>query len=313
MQKLPDGSWDARPVPKTKAELLARQGDDALRKHQEQKAEALLKDAIDTADRNGEAKAVREPLNQLANLYFREQKYDKAEPLMLRMVKMRDKDLASNFKVFIGIPKKGGGYSRHIYPIFPNYPTTLADIYEKTGRSQEAEKYLTHIMETERGLCPPWDYGTDLVNLGDFYMRHKQLSKASPLFEERLGLVLTWSDYNGPSQFENLHKYALCMRQQNKSEDAIAPLSSALKIMHDDYKNLKAVMDGFNPIDKISRPDPKMYLKALTTLYTDLGDCLQDTGDFKGAATAYKKALEIDPSFGPAKNANDQLQKHHTN
>jgi len=201
-------------------------------------------------------------LNDMAVVYYENADYQKAEPLMKRVVEI--------------LENPGGE------PL-PNYAgalNNLATLYQTTNRLADAEPLMKRALaidEASFGKDHP-DVARDLNNLAQLYQATNRLSEAEPLMKRVVEILEKSLGKNHSNVAMALNNLAQLYQATNRLADA-EPL----------YRRALAIDEASFGKD---HPDVARDLNNLATLY-------QTTNRLADAEPLYKRALAIDEaSFG---------------
>ncbi len=187
--------------------------------------------------------------------------------------------------------QKSGQYSKAIIvfnrllEMDPEYPDiiyfNLANIYENTGKTDEAIKY--YLLAADASANPEDDY----QRAGRLYMENNNLDKAIACFIKAVDNKRT---------IENAYKSMLIVQEQSISDTTQEYRQISTEIESESYKNNLSGYDAsiYN------------YLLAhdinLAKTYNNIGYCLALQKNYEESIQYLKSAIQIDPSFKDAKN-----------
>jgi len=150
-------------------------------------------------------------------------------------------------------------------------------------------------------------------NLGADLLAEGRLDEAAANFETALRLK--------PDLDDALNNLGVIAQQQQRKADALRYFSDAVRItpgFAPALVNLGDALIQHGRVDEAieryrqalnARPIDYRLLPALPAVHTNLGYALSLTGDTAGAIGEYRAALELSPSFAPAQQQLDKLQR----
>jgi tetratricopeptide (TPR) repeat protein len=273
--------------------------------------EPHLKKMIDWCEGN-EDRQFAFSLNQLAELYRKQGKYNKAEPLFLRSLSIDEKQLEENhlyvattlnnlanlylyqgkynkaeplFLRSLSIREKQLGENHpHVAQSFNN----LASLYDSQGKYDEAEPLFLRslfIREKQLGENHP-DVATNLNNLASLYESQRKYNKAEPLYRRSLAIRENQLGKNHPYVAESLNNLAELYRKQGKYNEADPFHRRSLAIREKQLgENHPHVAQSLNNLallynDQGNYADAKdLSERALTICKQELGDHHPHTQD----------------------------------
>ena len=204
---------------------------------------------------------VARSLNNLANLYLHQGRYDEAEPLLHRSLAIREKVLGEN------------------HPRVATSLNTLAELYRNQGRYDQAEP-LYHrslaIREKALGENHP-DVAASLNNLALLYRDQGRYNQAEPLLHRSLAIVEKALGENHPDVARSLNNLAELYRNQGRFDEA-EPL----------YKRSLAIWEK---VLGENHPDVAISLNNLAELYRNQGRYDQAEPLYHRSLAIWEKAL----------------------
>jgi tetratricopeptide (TPR) repeat protein len=231
--------------------------------------EPHLKKMIDWCEGN-EDRQFAFSLNQLAELYRKQGKYNKAEPLFLRSLSIDEKQLEEN----------------HLY--VATTLNNLANLYLYQGKYNKAEPLFLRslfIREKQLGENHP-DVATNLNNLASLYESQRKYNKAEPLYRRSLAIRENQLGKNHPYVAESLNNLAELYRKQGKYNEADPFHRRSLAIREKQLgENHPHVAQSLNNLallynDQGNYADAKdLSERALTICKQELGDHHPHTQD----------------------------------
>jgi tetratricopeptide (TPR) repeat protein len=143
-------------------------------------------------------------LNQLATLYDSQGKYDEAEPLFLRSLFIREKQLGEN------------------HPDVATNLNNLASLYESQRKYNKAEPLYRRslaIRENQLGKNHPY-VAESLNNLAELYRKQGKYNEADPFHRRSLAIREKQLGENHPHVAQSLNNLALLYNDQGNYADA---------------------------------------------------------------------------------------------
>jgi tetratricopeptide (TPR) repeat protein len=196
-------------------------------------------------------------LNEIAFVYYRNARYDKAEPLMKRAIEIFEKSLGED------------------HPSVATALNNLAQLYKDTNRLAEAEplmKRVVEILENSDGEPMP-NYAGALNNLAGLYQRTGRLTEAEPLLKQALAIDEANFGKNHPNVAIRLNNLAQLYQETERLADA-EPL-------------MKRTVEIFEKSLGENHPNVATALNNLAWLY-------KVTSRFVEAEALMRRALAID-------------------
>ena len=181
---------------------------------------------------------IAQNLNNLANLYSLQKRYDQAESLYLEALKLSKQLLGEK------------------HPEVATCMNNLATLYRKQGRYDEAQPLYLEALELRQdilGKDNP-DYATSVHNLAVLYDCQQRYDEAEPLYLEALELRKTILGEDHPDVATSLNDLALLYYSQEQYEEAEPLYQQALEIR-------KTIL-GYNS------PEVAQTLNNLAALYS---------------------------------------------
>ncbi|MGB3292273.1 MAG: tetratricopeptide repeat protein [Phormidesmis sp.] len=224
---------------------------------------------FDTAiEREGQPLGIATHLDTLAQLYYSQGRYDKAEPLFRKTLEISKTELGD----------------RH--PSTATSLNNLALLYKSQGRYGEAEPLYVEALEiskTELGDHHP-STATSLDNLAGLYKSQGRYGEAEPLYVEALKICQTELGDHHPSTATSLNNLAGLYKSQGRYEEAEPLYVEALKIyqteLGDRHPNTATSLNNLAGLYKsqgrYGEAEP-LYVEALEIRKTELGDHHPDT------------------------------------
>jgi tetratricopeptide (TPR) repeat protein len=202
-------------------------------------------------------------LNQLAILYNSQGKYNEAEPLYLRSLSIREKQLGEN------------------HPDFAQSLNNLAELYNSQGKYEEAESlYLRSlsIWEKQLGENHP-DVATSLNNLAQLYYFQGKYEEAEALYRRSLSIWEKQLGENHPHVAASLSGLANLYCDQGKYNEAEPLLLRSLSIYekqlgenHPDFANSLNSLAGLYRNQEKYNEAESLYLRSLSIWEKQLGE-----------------------------------------
>jgi tetratricopeptide (TPR) repeat protein len=275
-----------------------RSGKSVDREHELALAQDYLDRAIVLQTKFQSEQALAVSLNSLALLYQSQGRYSEAEPLFLRSLEIRERqlgadhsDLATSLNNLAAIYQAQGHYDK-AEPLFlrsleimerqlgtdhPDLATSLNNLgflYQYQGRYSEAEPlYLRSLEIRERQLgADHSDLATSLNNLGILHKSQGRYSEAETLYLRSLDIWERQLGADHPNLAQSLNNLA-ALYQFQRHYDKAEPLF--LRSLEISERQLDA-----------NHPDLATSLNNLAVLY-------QEQGYYDKAEPLYKKALQI--------------------
>lgn len=151
----------------------------------------------------------------LGECYLHLDMYEKAEPLMLSALAVRERLQARDTPDLIGIKR------------------SLGRLYMHQARYREAEPILRHVLALRQTSLPPThsDIALSLHELGELYYRQGNGEKAEPLFKQMLDIKRKSLPPGHPGLALGLQSMAELYRSQNRYEQAESLYLDALHIL----------------------------------------------------------------------------------
>ncbi|WP_218080811.1 tetratricopeptide repeat-containing protein [Anthocerotibacter panamensis] len=194
-------------------------------------------------------------LNNLANLYSSQGRYDEAEPLYVQALALYRKllgeehpDVASSLNNLAGLYYSQGRYDeaepllqqalRLVRKLGEEHPkvaislNNLAGLYYSQGRYDEAEPLYVQALGLRRKLLGEEhpDVATSLNNLAELYKSQGRYEQAEPLYQQALGLYRKLLGEEHPDVASSLNNLANLYSSQGRYEQAEPLLVQALAI-----------------------------------------------------------------------------------
>ncbi len=253
-----------------------------------------FENAIKSAEQSKDEYILGNSVAELGTLYFKAGKYELAEPLMVRQAKLRDEALLAN-------PFENPS---------PSYPVLLPLIYEKQKNYDKAEQTFLTFLKTDETHGHGEGLSHDDVSqaLIDFYMRHEDWRKAHSLLAKSIRIIPNVLDAR------QVHKISTCGVKLHETAPALDFIRRSIALAPDSDATQSAesaapsgaATTAENVVEKLERKKLQSMTETekyyLAPLYADLGDCLKEANDVKGAEAAYKKALILQPGLTQAEN-----------
>ncbi len=180
-------------------------------------------------------------LNQQANLYYEQFRYEKAEPLYIHSLMIREKVLGSE------------------HPAVATSLNNLAGLYESQGKYEEAEPLYTRsltIREKVLGSEHP-DVASSLYNLAGLYYSQRKYEEAEPLITRSLMISEKVLGSEHPAVATILNNLTGLYYRQGKYEQAEPLYLRALEMRRKFFEE--------------SHPDISKTLRSLSRLYCKQG------------------------------------------
>ncbi len=195
-------------------------------------------------------------LNNLANLYYFQEKYEQAEPLYMQALELRKQLLGEN------------------HPDSARSLNNLALLYKSQGKYEQAEPLLIQGLELIKQLLGENHphAATSLNNLANLYYSQEKYEQAEPLYIQALELRKRILGENHPDTASSLNNLAALYKSQGRYEQAEPLYIQALELR-------KRIL-GEN------HPDTATSLNNLALLY-------HSQGRYEQAEPLYIQALEI--------------------
>jgi tetratricopeptide (TPR) repeat protein len=260
-----------------------------------------FENAIKNAEQSKDEFILGNSVAELGTLYFKAGKYELAEPLMVQQAKLRDEALLAN-------PFENPS---------PSYPLLLPLIYEKQKNYDKAEQTFLSFLKTDEthGHGDGLSHDDVTEALIDFYMRHEDWRKAHSLLVKSIRIMPNVLDAR------QVHKISTCGVKLHETAPALDFIRRSIALVPDSAPTEVAEsaapseaatteengsIQGNRNAEKLERQKLQSMAETekyyLAPLYADLGDCLKEANDVKGAETAYKKALILQPGLTQAEN-----------
>jgi tetratricopeptide (TPR) repeat protein len=237
-------------------------------------------------------------LGRLGRLYLEQGYYSKAEPLLLKALKMRKKQF--------------GDY----HPDTAMSMNNLAALYRSQGRYESAEPLFLEALEIikeQLGNRHP-NTATSLNNLAALYESMGRYESAEPLYLEALEIRKEQLGDRHPSTAGSLNNLAALYQSQGRYESAEPLLIEALEIRKeqlgdrhpDTAKSYGNLAELYRSQGRYESAEP-LYLEALEIIREQLGDrhpstaaslnnlagLYESQGRYESAEPLYLEALEI--------------------
>ena len=153
-------------------------------------------------------------LNNLADLYCSQGRYEEADPLYLQALELRRRLLGNN------------------HPDVAYSLRSLADLYNSQGRYEEAEPFYLKALELFKRLLGENhpDVATSLNNLASLYDSQGRYEKAEPLNLKALELFKRLLGENHPDVATSLNNLAALYESQGRYAEAEPLYAKALQI-----------------------------------------------------------------------------------
>ena len=205
-------------------------------------------------------------LNNLAELYRNQGRYDQAEPLLQRSLAIREKalgknhpDIAQSLNNLAALYYSQGHYNQaephlqrslaiHEKTLGENHPlvasslNNLAELYRNQGRFDEVEPLLQRSLAIRKkalGENHP-NVATSLNNLAELYRNQGRFDEAEPLLQRSLAIHEKALGPNHPSVAISLNNLALFYQSQGDTIQAINFLSRGLEVQEQNLNVLLA-------------------------------------------------------------------------
>ena len=199
---------------------------------------------------------IAQSLNNLANLYSFQKRYDEAESLYLEALKIskqllgeKHPEVATFMNNLATLYKKQGRYEE-AQPLYlealelrqdilgkdnPDYATSvhnLAALYECQERYEEAELLYLEALELRQSILGENhpDVATSLNDLALLYYSQEQYEEAEPLYQQALEIRKTILGYNSPEVAQTLNNLAALYSAQERHQEAEPLYQEALNI-----------------------------------------------------------------------------------
>jgi len=241
-------------------------------------------------------------LNNLGQVYDQEGKYEQAEPLYKRCLRISEKikgpnhpDVAISLKNLGQLYWEQGKYEESEALInramqidekalgpndrqVANLANSLATLYASQGRYAESERLYKRALQIWGQSNNP-DLASVVNNLAQLYYKQGKYDQAEPLYKRALQIFEKTSGFNSSGVATALHNLAQLYRKQGKSDWAESMYKRSLQIEE----------RTFGP----EHPDVAPTLDSLAELY-------REQGKFAEAEPLYKRALQIrEKHLGP--------------
>jgi Flp pilus assembly protein TadD len=201
-------------------------------------------------------------LNNLAYLYYSTGRYAEAEPLYVRSLAIREKELGAN------------------HPDTATSLNNMAALYESTGRYAEAEPLLIRslaIREQELGANHP-DTATSLNNLASLYRSTGRDAEAEPLLIRSIAISEQELGANHPSTAASLNNLASLYESTGRYAEAeplyvrsLAIREEQLGANHlDTASSLNNLAILYELMGRYAEAEP-LYVRAVAILEQSLG------------------------------------------
>ncbi|GBO55492.1 kinesin light chain [Pseudanabaena sp. lw0831] len=212
--------------------------------------------AIDLQEKLNLSLELAHSLNELGFLYYYQGKYNKAEPLYLRSLEIREREL--------GVEHSSVATSLN----------NLAELYNSQGNYNEAEPlYLRSldIKEHQQEVDHP-NVAISLNNLAELYHSQGKYSEAEPLYLRSLDIKVHQQEVDHPDVAISLNNLAGLYHSQGKYSEAETLFLRSLEIMERELG--------------VEHPDVATSLNNLAYLY-------KSQGKYSEAEPLYRRSLEI--------------------
>ena len=152
-----------------------------IRQHEMPKAEESFKEALDLVDEYAGKNDPEIPLvlRALATFYLGTEKYASAEPVLVRLLKIQEKNPGATDVVTLRTEDE------------------LARTYAKEKKNAQAESLYKKIVNQKEGSSGPDDRDTmvAVANLAKFYMDQGKYEKAEPIYRRQMDYVDKYQGY----------------------------------------------------------------------------------------------------------------------
>ncbi|WP_317168784.1 CHAT domain-containing tetratricopeptide repeat protein [Cyclobacterium plantarum] len=244
-------------------------------------------------------------LNNLATLYYTMDRYEEAEPLMLKAVEIRKVQLgegnpeyATSLNNLATMYAEMGRYA-DAEPLYlqsteirkaqlgedhPDYAASLnnlATLYYTMDRYEEAEPLILKAVEIRKakpGEDHP-DYATSLNNLATLFKSMGRYHEAEPLYKQSMGIRKTQLREDHPSYAQSLNDLALLYQIMGRYTEAEPLYAQAIEIdkvqLGEDHRNFATSLNNLAMLyEDMGRYDEAetLYTQALDTRKTQLGE-----------------------------------------
>lgn len=244
-------------------------------------------------------------LNDLAEVYRADGRYNKAEPLFLQALALRE--------------ETHGSESIQVAHTLNN----LAALYAAQGRFAEAEKNYQRAIQIQENVLGSEDdsLGASLNNLALLYKQQNNFAAALPLFQRALNIWLKSLGAEHPhvatilnnlgavchaqgefKEAESLFKQGLAIKEKalGSQHPEVATILSNLAELYSDQKRYAEARPLFERMLAIDETSWGPEHPEIASDLNQLARVCEAQGDYTRAEECYQRALEIrEKAFGP--------------
>jgi tetratricopeptide (TPR) repeat protein len=265
-------------------------------------AQDYLHKAIALQTQFKQEESLANSLNNLAKLYYSQEKYNQAEPLYQQVLAINRANLPPN------------------HPSLATSLNNLALLYQSQGKYNQAEPLYQEALAIDRASLPPNhpDLAIDLNNLANLYYSQGKYSEAEPLYQQVLAISRASLPPNHPNlaiYLNNLANLYYSQRKYNEAEplyqEALAieranlpPNHPNLAIYLNNLANLhiaknemaiaeQEYQEALQIIRELTVENPRSFLPDVAMTLNNLANLHSNKNEMAIAEQEYQEALEI--------------------